>query len=235
MILMTGYALGEVPYSTVYINGIVRDIQGRKMSKSLDNGGDPIVISQKYGADALRMFYAMSTAPGTDSRLDENKIKGFKHFANKIWNITRFILTYEDTLGIKYDEKYSSWTEKDSTLLKEQNELIATITKEIEEYKFHLAAEKIYLYTWSTFADVILEESKIIFAGKGEIQAGTQAEKESRAQFLFHTLRTLIKVIHPFMPHITEELWSLINSGKGLTEKTEINYADLLMIQKWPR
>jgi valyl-tRNA synthetase len=118
MILMTGYALGEVPYSTVYINGIVRDIQGRKMSKSLDNGGDPIVISQKYGADALRMFYAMSTAPGTDSRLDENKIKGFKHFANKIWNITRFILTYEDTLGIKYDEKYSSWTEKDSTLFK---------------------------------------------------------------------------------------------------------------------
>jgi valyl-tRNA synthetase len=237
MILMTGYALGEVPYSTVYINGIVRDIQGRKMSKSLDNGGDPIVISQKYGADALRMFYAMSTAPGTDSRLDENKIKGFKHFANKIWNITRFILTYEDTLGIKYDEKYSSWTEKDTTLLKEQDDLITAITKEIEEYKFHLAAEKIYQYTWSTFADVILEESKIIFAGKGDIPAGTQAEKESRAQFLFHTLRTLIKVIHPFMPHITEELWSLVNSGKGLTQKTEseIKSTDLLMIQKWPR
>ena len=237
MILMTGYALGDIPYSTVYMNGIVRDIQGRKMSKSLDNGGDPIVISEKYGADALRMFYAMSTAPGTDSRLDENKIKGFKHFANKIWNITRFILTYEDTLGISYNKEYSSWTEKDSILLKEQCELITAITKEIEEYKFHLAAEKIYQYTWSTFADVILEESKIIFAGKGDIPAGTQAEKESRAQFLFHTLRTLIIVIHPFMPHITEELWSLITSGKGLTEKSEseIKSTDLLMIQKWPR
>ncbi|HEY1037421.1 MAG TPA: valine--tRNA ligase [Candidatus Paceibacterota bacterium] len=253
MILMTGYGLGQIPFSKVYFNGIMRDMQGRKMSKSLGNGGDPMEIAEKYGADALRMFYAMATAPGTDTRVDENKIKGFKNFANKIWNITRFVLTGTKTAGpgsveVAYDAGFSAWSERDATLIAERDELFKTVTKEITEYKYHLASEKIYQYAWSTFADIILEESKLIFNGRQEkidaenpeknltaLPAGTDAEKISRAQFLLHTLRSLVTVLHPFMPHVTEELWSLLNTGESLADRNRdtIKPTDLLMAQKW--
>ncbi len=233
MILMTGYALGEIPFSKVYLNGIVRDIKGQKMSKSLGNGGDPVEISEKYGADALRMFYAMSTAPGTDSRLDENKIKGFKHFANKIWNIVRFVLTA--TENHTYDKSFSGWTEKDSVLRAERDDIFKAVTREIEESKYHLASEKVYQYTWSTLADVILEDSKFVFAGNDE------EAKLSRAKFLLETIRLITIVAHPFMPHVTEEVWSLLTTGKSLIERVQndtshatINPSDLLMAQKWP-
>lgn len=246
MILMTGYALGEIPFKTVYFNGIVRDAQGKKMSKSLGNGGDPIELSNKYGADAIRMFYASATTPATDSRILEDKIKGYKHFGNKLWNITRFILTYTENMKATYDASFTAWSPKDAELIKEQVEFLAAITKEIEEYRMHLAAEKIYHYTWTTFADVILEESKLIFMGreanveKGltHVAVGTEDEQASRAQFLLHTLRTLLKVIHPFMPHVTEELWAIITTGKGLTEQIAdgetIDATHLLMVEKWP-
>lgn len=260
MILMTGYAMGTIPFERVYLNGIMRDMQGRKMSKSLGNGGDPMEMSEKYGADALRMFYAMATAPGTDTRVDENKIKGFKHFANKLWNITRFILTMteeqkeragqvsdSDPTSI-YNPSFSAWSPKDAELTAEREELIKTITKELEELRYHLASDKIYQYTWSRFADVILEESKIIFNGrianaeKGVegVEAGTQAEKDSRIQFLLHTLRKILIIAHPFMPLVTEELWSILNTGKSLSEintepsRAKIEPADLLMAEKWP-
>ncbi|MDQ5912337.1 MAG: valyl-tRNA synthetase [Patescibacteria group bacterium] len=246
MILMTGYAMGTVPFGRVYLNGLVRDMQGRKMSKSLGNGGDPVEISEKYGADALRMFYAMATAPGTDCKLDENKIKGFKHFANKLWNITRFILTMEegqknetpkddstDASNTLYSPAFSEWSPKDLELIAERDELIKTITKEIEELRYHLASDKIYQYVWSRFADVILEESKIIF------KSSTPEEKTSRIQFLLHTLRKILIITHPFMPLVTEELWSIIRTEKSLSEisdedRAKINPADLLMAEKWP-
>ena len=246
MILMTGYAMGTVPFGRVYLNGLVRDMQGRKMSKSLGNGGDPVEISEKYGADALRMFYAMATAPGTDCKLDENKIKGFKHFANKLWNITRFILTMEegqkneiqkndsvDASVTLYSPAFSTWSSKDLELIAERDELIKTITKEIEELRYHLASDKIYQYVWSRFADVILEESKIIF------KSGSPEEKSSRIQFLLHTLRKILVITHPFMPLVTEELWSIIRTEKSLSEisdadRAKINPADLLMAEKWP-
>lgn len=258
MILMTGYAMGTIPFGRVYLNGLVRDMQGRKMSKSLGNGGDPVEISEKYGADALRMFYAMATAPGTDCKLDENKIKGFKHFANKLWNITRFILTMAeeqkseaqrekdsgsltDTTGADiYNPSFSAWSVKDIELITEREELIKTITKELEELRYHLASDKIYQYIWSRFADIILEESKVIF------KADVQEEKDSRVQFLLHTLRRLLIVTHPFMPLVTEELWSILNTGKSLKDRivdtdgttdssrAKIDSADLLMAQQWP-
>ncbi len=238
MILMTGYALGQTPFETVYFNGIMRDMQGRKMSKSLGNGGDPMEIAEKYGADALRMFYAMATAPGTDTRVDENKIKGFKNFANKVWNITRFVLTAVKTAGpggaeIAYDAEFRDWSERDIERISERDEVLKNVTKEIEEYKYHLASEKMYQYAWSAFADVILEESKAIFKGESGI---TEEDKASRAQFLLHTLRILVTALHPFMPHVTEEIWSLLGTARSLTEKNHatIRPTDLLMAQKWP-
>ncbi len=216
MILMSQYLIGEIPFKTVYLHGTVRDAQGRKMSKSLGNGIDPIDIANKYGADAGRMAVVMGTAPGTDSKISEDKIKGYKNFANKLWNITRFILS--STEGIPYDREFSTYTDADKLLIAERDELFATITKEMTEYKFYLAGEKLYQYAWTRLADVIIEESKIILTGTDE------EAKLSRAQFLLDTLAKVITTLHPFMPFVTEELWSLLPHKEK----------QLLIVTKWP-
>ncbi len=159
----------------------------------------------KYGTDALRMSLIIGTGPGNDSKMSEDKIKAYKHFANKLWNITRFIDTYTD--GIKMNKEFANYTAKDLELIAERDEIIKNITAEIAEYKFYLAGDKIYQYTWARLADVILEESRPIF------QNGTNKEKESRAQFLLNTLEDILIVLHPFMPFITEEIWQLRNMG----------------------
>jgi valyl-tRNA synthetase len=144
MILMSQYLLGEVPFKTVYLHGLVRDAKGRKMSKSLGNIIDPLEVSEKYGADAVRMSLIIGTGPGNDSKMSEDKIKAYKHFANKLWNITRFIETY--TKDITTNPDSVNYTDIDLELVKERNELVSTITKEISEYKFYLAGDKIYQY-----------------------------------------------------------------------------------------
>lgn len=217
MILMSKYLLGEVPFKTVYLHGLVRDAKSRKMSKSLGNIVDPLDMIEKYGTDALRMSLIIGNGPGNDSKMSEEKIKAYKHFANKLWNITRFIETY--SLDIKYDKDFNDFTEEDKKLIEEKEELLKTISKEIDEYKFYLAGDKIYQYTWARFADVILEESRPIF------QEGSMLEKNSRSQFLQKTLREIITVLHPFMPFVTEELWSIIHND---------NPKNLLMVEKWP-
>lgn len=218
MILMSGYCLGQIPFRTIYLHGTVRDAKGQKMSKSLGNGIDPLDVAREFGSDAGRMALVYGTAPGTDSKISNDKIKGYKNFANKLWNITRFILTIKDEQKIDFDKSFCKPTPKDLKLIEEQMTIISEITKEIDEYKFHLASEKIYQYTWATLADVILEESKTIF------KEGTQEEKYSRMQFLFNTLENILKILHPFMPFVTEEIWQTI--------KTD---GSMLMVEKWPK
>ena len=185
------------------------------MSKSLGNGIDPLDISAKFGADAGRMALVIGNAPGTDSKIAEDKIKGYKNFANKIWNITRFIL--ESTKDTKYDSDFKNFTEADKKLLKERDGLITDITSDMEEFRFYIAGEKIYHYTWHTLADVILEDSKNIFAKE------SYESKDSRKQFLLSTLRIVLTILHPFMPFVTEEIWQSINEDKSI-----------LMIENWP-
>lgn len=216
MILMSTYLLGEVPFKDVYLHGLVRDGQGRKMSKSLGNALDPLEVSEKYGADAVRMSLIIGTGPGNDSRMSEDKIRAYKNYANKLWNITRFVLS--NTENIKYDENFKNYTEADKELIKEREAFVSEITKEMEEYKFYLVAEKIYQYTWSRFADVIIEDSKPILLGENENM------RKSRAQFLFATLTQILKVLHPFMPFVTEEIWSAFPIGNK----------KLLIVEKWP-
>jgi len=218
MILMSTYLLGEVPFKTVYLHGLVRDGQGRKMSKSLGNIIDPVTMSDKYGTDALRLAMIIGTSPGSDSKLSEDKIRGYKNFANKLWNITRFIL--ERTAGYKFESDFKNYTEKDETLRRERHDLMVEISKEMEEYKFYLVGEKLYHYAWHNLADKILEESKAIF------ESGTEIEKHSRAQFLLHTLQKLLITLHPFIPFVTEEIWSHL--------PTEITGKKMLMVQTWP-
>lgn len=215
MIMMTGYNIGTIPFHTVYLHGTVRDAKGRKMSKSLNNGIDPLDIAAKFGADAGRMALTVGNAPGTDSKISEDKIKGYKNFANKIWNITRFIL--ESTKETKLDLNFKDYSEADRKLIDERDMFISDITKDMEEYRFYMSGEKIYHYTWHTLADIILEDSKKVFA------EGDEASKNSRKQFLLSTLRNILLILHPYMPFVTEEIWQSINDDKSM-----------LMIEKWP-
>ncbi|MCR4334683.1 MAG: class I tRNA ligase family protein, partial [Patescibacteria group bacterium] len=217
MILMSGYLLGTVPFKTIYLHGIVRDEKGRKISKSLDNNADPVDLGKKYGSDAVRLGLIIGTGPGNDSKISENKLKGYKNFANKIWNIARFILSTNE--NVEYDEKFSEYTDEDKKLIKDQSNLLLEITKEMDEYKFYLVGEKIYHYVWHTFADIIIEDSKNIFAGIDNYAI------LSRKQLLFHSLGFILKILHPFMPFITEEIWSLSPLNKNKT---------LLLVEKWP-
>ncbi len=215
MILMSQYLLGEVPFRTVYLHGLVRDAQGRKMSKSLGNIIDPLDVAEKYGADAVRMSLIIGTGPGNDSKMSEDKIKAYKNYANKLWNITRFVLTSTDYV---YNGEFNNFTEKDRELILDRNTILKDITKDMTSYRFYLAGEKIYQYTWARFADVIIEESKKI------LENGTEEEKESRKQFLLDTLVKIVITLHPFMPFVTEEIWSMI----------PVENKNLLMVTPWP-
>ena len=215
MILMSGFHLGEIPFKTVMIHGLVRDNQGRKFSKSLNNGVNPVEMISKYGADALRMGLLSGTAIGNDLRFDEQKVKGYKHFGNKIWNATRFVL--EKTLDL--DEKkvnIKNLNEKHIETYKVWKEKLKDITEDLENYRLHLASEKLYDYFWKTFADVIIEECK------KEIVDNT-SNKLSAQNLLLILLREQIISLHPFMPFITEEIWKEIKNRDD----------DLLLATKW--
>jgi valyl-tRNA synthetase len=215
MILMTGYVLGDIPFKKVYLHGIVRDIKGRKMSKSLGNGMDPIEVAEKFGTDAGRIALIIGTAPGTDSKMDENKIRGYKNFANKVWNITRFVLTSVEGFDINNKPKL---LEKDEKILADLKETTKDITADIDAYRFYMASDKIYHYIWHNFADIIIEESKSALNGSDE------EAKKSIQYTLYEILKTSLKLLHPFMPFVTEEIWnSLPHKDKSI-----------LMIEPWP-
>ncbi len=214
MILMTEYALKTIPFHTVYFNGTVRDAKGQKMSKSLGNGMDPLDVARDFGSDAGRMALIVGTAPGTDSKIDINKIKAYKHFANKLWNITRFIL--ENTGESIATEINSS----DEVHLNKWKETCADITKDMDEFRFYLAGEKIYRYVWHELADILLEESKLIF------KDGESLDVTSRQKLLSTLLQEILIVLHPFMPFVTEEIWNLLPENIG--------GENLLMVSKWP-
>ena len=216
MILMSGFLLGEVPFKIAYLHGMLRNAQGQKFSKSLDNGIDPIDIIEKYGADALRMAVLVGVGPGNDCNFDENKVKGYKHFGNKLWNIARFVLmSLPDDVSTIME---SPLTPEDKKLIDELNFSVKEITDDMDQYRFYLAAEKIYHYTWHTFADKIIEESKSKLANK-DAKISMSAQR-----MLLEILIICLKLLHPFMPFITEEIYSIL----PLKDKK------LLMIENWP-
>ncbi|PCI29556.1 valine--tRNA ligase [Candidatus Wolfebacteria bacterium] len=216
MILMTTYLLGTIPFKTVYMHGLVRDSKGIKMSKSLGNVIDPLDMTEKYGADATRLSLIIGTGPGNDTRLSEDKIRAYKKFANKLWNISRFI--FENTEDTTYDANFSEYTEDDAKIKAELSDIITDITRDIENYRFYLAGEKLYHYAWHNLADTILEESKEILI------TGDANTVSSRKQLLLDILKKLLLVLHPFTPFVTEEIWS------SFPQETK----QLLLVEKWP-
>jgi valyl-tRNA synthetase len=217
MILMSGFFLGQVPFKTIYFHGLVRDGQGRKISKSLGNNIDPVDMGNKYGMDAVRLSLIMGTAPGTDSRISEEKIRGYKHFANKLWNISRFIL--ENTSDL---DPMTTLTQNDNILLQKFKDIVIEVNGDIENHQLHLAGEKIYHYVWDVFAAEILEDSKKVF------QEQNNESVASRKKLLNMIFIDSLKVLHPFMPFVTEAIW------QNIPEKLKINEPKLLMVAKWP-
>lgn len=228
MIMMSTYLMGEIPFKTVYLHGMVRAANGQKMSKSLGNAAiDPLDIIAKYGNDALRMAMIIGNTPGNDLKLDENDIRGYSKFANKIWNASRFVLENISDLDLSEPVDQASLTTADAADLDALNEMIATVTKEMNEFKFSLAGEKLYHYFWHTFADVIIERCKKTISESADATARISAKR-----LLFIQLETLMRALHPFMPFITEKVWGLmphLEIGMDATGNKK-----LLIIEAWP-
>ena len=213
MILMSGFHLGQVPFKQVYLHGLVRDGQGRKMSKSLGNIIDPLTMIEKYGADATRLSLVIGAQPGNDLKLDENRVRGYKHFANKLWNITRFVLENADASSLN-----TALTDTDKGLVAEAHELARSVSANIDNFRLDLAGDAVYHYVWDRFAAEIIEETKpVLKLYEGE-------EKASKQRMLYEILMISLKLLHPFMPFVTEAIW------QELPEKD----TELLMIAKWP-
>ncbi len=216
MILMTTYATGQIPFKTVYLHGLIRTRDGRKMSKSDPSSMiDPLDMIAKYGADALRLAMIVGQSPGADSRLYEEKIAGYRNFINKLWNASRFVLMQCEAAGIdprKIQEpsfkNQAELTLVDQALLTTLQNLIEDVTDGLQDYSLSEVGEQMYAFVWDFFCDWYLEISK-----------GT-----ANVQVLMHALRTTLTLLHPYCPFVTEEIWAHVKP-EG---------ADLLMKQPWP-
>ena len=196
--------IGEKPFSTVFIHGLVRDAQGRKMSKSLGNGIDPLQIIDQYGADALRFALATGNAPGNDMRFSDEKIEAARNFANKLWNASRFVLmnlTEADTPTLPSTE---AMTIEDKWILSRFNALVKTVTDNMEHYELGVALGEIYSFTWNSFCDWYIEMAKSRLYDTASEGAATARG------VLIHVLTGILKLLHPYMPFITEEIYQAL-------------------------
>ena len=210
MILMSGCLLGEIPFRTVLFHGIVRDSQGRKFSKSIGNGIDPLELANTYGADALRMALVIGAAPGNDVTFSEDRVRGYRNFSTKIWNLARFLRMNSRP---EFSHGNHKFDEGDRATLQEFEAVKKAVTNHIENFDLHLAAEGLYHYVWHTFADKVVEEAK------PRLQ-GDDSEKAHRAYHLLdHILVDCLKMLHPFMPFVTEAVYRKSHPNDLLTEE----------------
>ena len=207
---------GQVPFDTVLIHGIVRDSQGRKMSKSLGNGVDPLVEIEKYGADALRFSLATGNSPGNDMRYIPERVESSRNFANKLWNASRFILmNLPDDQKAPYLPKNLSL--EDKWILSKYNSLVKDVTDNLDKFEIGVAVQKLYDFIWDIFCDWYIELCKVRLNGDDANAADT-----ARA-VLVYVMSGMLQLLHPFMPFITEEIWqSLPHDGESI------------MVSKWP-
>ena len=209
----------QTPFHTVFIHGLVRDDQGRKMSKSLGNGIDPLEMAEKYGADALRFNLVTGNSPGNDMRFYTERCEAMRNFANKIWNASRFLMmnvTIEDNALPEKLELEDKW------ILSKLNTVIAEVTENMDHYELGVAAQKIYDFIWDTYCDWYIEMTK------ARLQGEDPAAKEQAQRVLCYALTETLKLLHPFMPFLTEEIW------QALPHEAD-NQVKFLMLQSWPQ
>lgn len=209
MILMTTYAIEDIPFKNVYLHGLVRDEKGKKMSKSLGNVIDPLDMIAKYGTDATRLSLVIGSTPGNDLKLSEEKIESFRNFTNKIWNIARFIITNRTQEKVE-KINYENLTLADNWILGKLKEVTDNVTQSIEKYQFSQASEVLHDFTWNEFADWYLEISKF------------EENKIEKQWVLEFVLETILKLWHPFMPFVTETIWK------------ELDKQESMINEKWP-
>ena len=208
--------MGEVPFNTVFFHGLIRDAQGRKMSKSLGNGVDPLDVISVYGADALRFTLVTGNSPGNDLRFSEEKVSASRNFANKIWNAARFILMNIEGKDIDCALPKTLYT-SDKWILNRFNNVTAAVTENLEKFELGMAVSKLYDFIWDDFCDWYIELAKIRMNGADEESA------DSARRVLVWTMSNTLKLLHPFMPYITEEIWqTLPHDGEAL------------IVAKWP-
>ncbi len=209
MIMLGLYLTDKVPFKDVYLHGLVRDAQGRKMSKSIGNVVNPIELVEKYGADAIRMGLVMGSTPGQDKSVGEQTIKGMRNLSNKIWNATRFIINFENDKNTDYADSV-----QDQAFNKQLTNVSITITKQLNDLKIGLAAETIYNEFWHWFCDKCIEDSK-----KGQLSSDA----------IKNGLTTFLKLLHPFVPFVTESCWQELQNANLISKDT------LLMNSEWPQ
>ncbi|HKO30261.1 MAG TPA: class I tRNA ligase family protein, partial [Nitrospiraceae bacterium] len=209
MIMMGLKFMGDVPFREVYIHALVRDAEGQKMSKSKGNVIDPLHVMEEFGTDALRFTLASMASPGRDIKLAEERIEGYRNFANKIWNATRFSLMNLD--GPRMATPPSERTFPDRWILSRLNQAIQSVTSELEAYRFDRAASALYQFIWHEYCDWYLELIK------PTLQNPASPEAPGTRQTLVETLETSMRLLHPFMPFLTEEIWhTLPHQGESI-------------------
>ena len=216
MIFSSVENMHERPFDTVFIHGIVRDAQGRKMSKSLGNGIDPLIVIDEYGADALRFTLATGNSPGNDMRFSDEKVGASRNFANKLWNAARFIL-----MNLGEDEKAPHIPDElaleDKWILSLFNKLTKEVTDNLDKFELGIAVQKLYDFIWDVFCDWYIEISKI------RLNSGDEKAAQTARDMLVYIMSNTLKLLHPFMPFITEEIWqTLPHEGESI------------MISAWP-
>ncbi|HHX70277.1 MAG TPA: valine--tRNA ligase [Gallicola sp.] len=217
MVFSSLYNMGKVPFKDVYFTGLIRDSQGRKMSKSLNNGIDPLEVIDQYGADALRFTLVTGNSPGNDMRFYMERVEANRNFANKLWNATRFIFMNLDEDNIKNIDDLEL-ENVDKWIISRANNLIKNVDENIDKYEIGLAADKIYDFVWNEFCDWYIELVKTRLYN-------SDLERSIKAQStLIHVLDIILKLLHPFMPYITEEIYSIMPNKK-----------DMLINETWPK
>ena len=210
---------GKPPFHTVFIHGLIRDDKGRKMSKSLGNGIDPLEMAEQYGADALRFNLVTGNSPGNDMRFYTERCEAMRNFANKIWNASRFVMMNLTIDQCALPEKLEL---EDKWILSKLNSLIPQVSENMDRYELGVAAQKVYDFIWDSYCDWYIEMTK------ARLQGEDPAAKEQAQQVLCYVLLEVLKLLHPFMPFITEEIWQALPRRAG--EKQ-----GYLMLQDWPQ
>lgn len=199
--------MGKVPFDTVLIHGLVRDEQGRKMSKSLGNGVDPLKVIDEYGADALRLMLVTGNAPGNDMRYIPKKVEASRNFANKLWNASRFVM-----MNLPDDFEFNGLPEnlsiEDKWIISKFNVIAREVNENLEKYELGIAVGKVYDFIWDVYCDWYIELTK------PRIQAGGESMKSAQAVLVW-VMQGMLKLLHPFMPFITEEIWQTLTDGKS--------------------
>ncbi|MEG1165963.1 MAG: class I tRNA ligase family protein, partial [Oscillospiraceae bacterium] len=202
------------PFHTVFIHGLIRDDKGRKMSKSLGNGIDPLEMIDKYGCDALRFNLVTGNSPGTDMRFYTERCEAMRNFANKIWNASRFVMMNLTIDKCELPEKLET---EDKWILSKLNSVVAEVSDNMDKFELGVAAQKVYEFIWDSYCDWYIELTK------PRLNSGNEADNIAAQKVLLYVLTEILKLLHPFMPFITEEIWQALPHD-----------GDLLMLQSFP-